>query len=115
MSRGGRGRRYDPYLVAVASLTGVTKRYAWRKRVSRDDALVEIAEVVADLPKDRRRDALTEAAQGFFRVDPAYDYGPAALQLLADAGADLDAAAALAAADRPWRGLAGLGEQAAQT
>lgn len=101
---GPRGRRWDAVLAARCS--GVAAAYAHVARLTRDEALVAISEILTEAGvrpgSDEAARILTEAAAMY--TDPTGPgearWYPAAAALLAEAGADLDRAVAVQAERR---------------
>ncbi len=78
--------------LAVASLTGIAEAHAQLRRLTWDEAMAEIQGCLANwkVAADRISEVLSQAASGY--LDGETPGAPAALQLLIDAGADLDRA-----------------------
>lgn len=93
-----------------AQVSGIAAACAHLQRITADEALEEIREVLAPLTEAQRQDALTYAAAGYLRPrQHDWWYGKAA-EVIERAGADM--AAAQARADEPRRfDLMSLGEQ----
>lgn len=82
--------------ISAAELSGIAAAYAQVKRLTRDQALAEIAEVLAPWPPDVQAEILADAASAYVDGDRHHD--PAATELLTGAGADLDRARRIRAA-----------------
>lgn len=61
-------------------------------RLTVDQALAEMAEVLAKLPRERRQEALDQAAAGYVDPGPLDPFHTPAAELLGRAGANLDRA-----------------------
>jgi hypothetical protein len=99
--------RSDPRLVLIAQLTGVCAGYALAKRCSRDEALAEIRTLLAGAKPFRPGlpAVLDEALSRYLTPTgpgDAYWY-PAAVDLLVEAGADLERARAIEVGRRAER------------
>lgn len=90
------GRRADPVRVAGAGVSGVAAAYAQMRRIGRDEALAEIADLLAPLQPVQRQGALVYAAAGYARPDDTCRWYVAAFDLVVEAGADPEAARAQA-------------------
>jgi hypothetical protein len=82
--------------IAAARLTGLTAAHVQVRRLDRDAALAEIAEVLAEHPRDVRAAILADAAADHASGERPED--PASLDLLVADGADLDEARKIRAA-----------------
>lgn len=84
--------------VVAAGLGGLAAGYAQMRRLTRDDALAEIRQDLeaSKLDGDQAVAVLSDAAARYVDGDQHYD--SEALQLLVDAGADVDRARAIRAA-----------------
>jgi hypothetical protein len=76
--------------IASASLVGLAAAHTQMHRLNRDEALDEIAEVLAAFAPDARAAILANAAAVYVGGDR--HYGQASAELLAAAGADLERA-----------------------
>lgn len=94
----------------IGALTGIAAAYAHVRRLSREEALAELRDVLASVPHAHRQRALDEAAAMFVAASTGNTWYPAALDLLITAGADLDTAREISST-RPGGNLGGLGEQ----
>ena len=77
---------------------GVAERCVIGRGITVDEALAEIGECLAQLPRERRAAAVTHAAVGY--VNSGRHGAAAVLQLLVRAGADPDRARELAVQPR---------------
>jgi hypothetical protein len=97
------GRNVSRDRVVAAKLTGVAAGVAHLHRCTPAEGLVEVAAILAEAKvrpgSDRAVELLSEAATIYVgpRLDPGSWWYGAALAFLAEAGADLDRAAALRA------------------
>jgi hypothetical protein len=91
------GRHPDPVRVVAAMVGAVAERCVIGQRITDGEALAEIAECLTQLPREKRTDALTRAAAGY--VDDDRHRSDDVLALLVRAGADLETAQAMRAAD----------------
>lgn len=79
--------------VASAQASGVAERCTWHRRISREEALTEIARILEPVEPGRRRLVLSDAAAAYVQTGGVrYTYQVACAELLRDAGADLDLA-----------------------
>lgn len=91
---------------------GSADRYAQHRATTAAEALAELREVLADVPRHRRQEVLDEAAARYARpAGEAEWYFAGAFALLVQAGADAARARAIWDARPRKRGLLGLGEQ----
>jgi hypothetical protein len=76
---------------------GVAERHAHLHRITRQEAMAEIREVLThhNIPADRVGAVLSEAAAGYLTVHDGRWHAERALQVLLDAGADLQRAKAI--------------------
>lgn len=88
-------RGTDKVRIAAAQLSGLALACVQVRRLSDDEALAEMADVVAGLPAGRRQTALDQAAASYVDPGPTDAFHAAAAGLLQRAGADLDQALAL--------------------
>lgn len=99
--------RYANLRVAVASMTGIAAGYAHIRRLTREQALAELGDVVdaCDVDHAGAVQLLTEAAALYVDRGPddPWPWSADAAELLADAGADLERAAVMAASRRRRR------------
>jgi hypothetical protein len=105
------GRRSDPDRVIEAQLTGTAAGYAVGKRCTRDEALAEIVDILARArirPGTARAVTVLSGAASLYleATGPGDEFWhPAAVDLLADAGADREQAKAIhQARSRNFRG-----------
>lgn len=84
--------------LASAAITGIAMACAQVHRLTDDEALSEIAAVIAKLPKADRQAALDLAASGYVEPGPGDYFFPSVAALLERAGANLDEARRLRAA-----------------
>jgi hypothetical protein len=75
--------------IASAQITGLTAAHVQVKRLTRDETLAEIADVLAPFPKADRAAILADAAASY--INDRY-YGQASADLMTAAGADLNEA-----------------------
>lgn len=87
--------RADPLLVASAQITGTALRCTQHRAITQDEALADIAAMVAKAPAGRRQELLDHAAALFCLAGPTTPQYPPALELLVLAGADRDRATAI--------------------
>lgn len=90
--------RADPFKVAGAQITGTALRCTQHRAMTEDEALADIADMVARAPAARRQDLLDDAAALFCLSGPTTPHYPPALDLLVRAGANRDRATAIKAA-----------------
>jgi hypothetical protein len=83
----------DEELAAMAA-AGVAERHAHLHRISRQEAMAKIHQVLIrqHIPADRVRAVLSEAAAGYLTVHDGRWHAERALQVLLDSGADLQRA-----------------------
>lgn len=80
--------------IASAQASGTAERCTWHRRISREEALAQIARILEPVQPGRRRLVLSNAAAAYVQTgDDRYAYQVACAELLRDAGADLDLAA----------------------
>lgn len=89
----------DRRRIAAAQIHGVTAAFGHLRRITQDEALAEIREILAGWPTDEHAGILAVAAEGYVREprDANSWWYDAAIELLSAAGADLDEARRLAA------------------
>jgi hypothetical protein len=77
--------------LAAMAAAGVAERHAHLHRISRQEALAEIRQVLTihAVPVERAEAVLSEAAAGYLTVHDGRWHGERALQVLLDSGADL--------------------------
>ncbi len=94
-------------------LTGLAAAHAQMRRLTVDQAVAEIRQVLDGGTRDARdrQRALDEAASVYVLPSEAWPWSPAALAVLLDAGADRERAEQLRASP-PLATLSGLGDQA---
>jgi hypothetical protein len=87
------GRVTDEEQAAMAA-AGVAERHAHLHRISRQEAMAEIRQVLirCNIAADRAGAVLCEAAAGYLTVHDGRWHAERALQVLLDAGADLQQA-----------------------
>ena len=81
----------DEELAAIAA-AGVAERHAHLHRITRQEALAEIRQILTTthaVPVERAEAVLSEAAAGYLTVHDGRWHGERALQVLLDSGADL--------------------------
>jgi len=76
--------------VAAAGLSGLALACVQVRRLTEDQALAEMAQILAELPRERRQEALDRAAAGYLDPGPLAPFHDLAAALLARAGANLD-------------------------
>lgn len=82
--------------VAAAGVNGVSAAYAQLRRLTREQALAEIADLIGRLPAEHRQAALDHAAAGYIDADSLdTSWHQRAYGLLIEAGTDETAARAI--------------------
>lgn len=103
----------DRMRVAAAGVNGLAAALAQHRRLDRAEALEEIRRLLGRVPAHIHQDVLDHAAAGYVVSDDTTPWYPAALALLAEAGADVERAR-LIRAGQGRANLGGLGEAAAR-
>lgn len=90
----------SPIGVAAAQVSGVVAAFAHLHRISEDEALAEIGEILAAVPKADRAEVLARATQGYLVPSHGGFWYDQAVELLQKTGVDMDRARVLAAKPR---------------